>query len=219
MKKLIRIIAMTAVLCLFTGIAFAEFDLGVFRNEPSRTGKKTNQYTISIDDMEARGFIDCITYVDPRSTGYVFNYIDADMWIYVTHPDIYLANYGTKKFYPLPRIWFTYYTKDLTTYTTAIFKVNDNLYTFNNIYVDSKVSNWSKKVNYEVKMVCLISKEYKDFMDDWIANGTKTIKVRLKGKNESRDFEYPKEAQADALLLFQNFKDAGGYNLLPTNNK
>jgi len=56
-------------------------------------------------------------------------------------------------------------------------------------------------------------------MDAWIENGTNPIKVRLKDDYSGRDafdFIFPQAPQADILLMFQNFKDAGGYNLLPT---
>ena len=220
-KKLICLAMSIMLLILCFGTALAEgtsaqskFDLNIFRNQNSLKYNK-KQYIVTIDDMESRGFISLNGYILPSDDGHTYNYINADMWLYVCYPDVYLANYGTSKFYPIPRIWFEYYGKDLYTYQTAIFKIGETTYTFNNIHVSQNTSNWSKNCRFESKMVCVCKAEYKDFMNSWIANGTKQIKVRLKGTKNTQDFMLPSEAQADILLMFQNFKDAGGYNLLP----
>lgn len=102
---------------------------------------------------------------------------------------------------------------------TAFFKIGDTTYTFNDINVSYDTSNWSSDTVWNSKSVCLCSSDYIDFMDAWIANGITSIKVRLKGNKHSVDFYFPEEAQADTLLMFQNFKDAGGYALLPTYTK
>ena len=149
---------------------------------------------------------------------YTYDYLNCDTWLYVCYPDTYLAKYGTSNFYPVPRIWFEYYGKDLYTYTTAIFKIGDTTYTFDDIDVSYDTSNLSKLCKFESTMVCLCDVNYVDFMDAWIENGTASIKVRLKGNKDSKDFYIPAKAQADTLLMFQNFKEAGGYELLPRFN-
>ena len=223
MKKIVGLVLLVSM--LVTGlVAAAEngnlgFDLDVFYNQmrPDHSGNK--QYTVSLDDMEARGFISLNRWIMPDDYGYSFDYLDCGLWLYVCEPDIYLGQYGTALFYPLPRIWFEYDGKDLYTYDTAIFKIGDTIYTFNDIDVSYDTSNWSSDTVWNSKSVCLCNSNYIDFMDAWIANGTASIKVRLKGNKHSVDFYFPNEAQADTLLMFQNFKDAGGYALLPTYSK
>lgn len=192
------------------------FNLELFKSQISRTNPKYNQYSVIIDDMEARGFINLRGEQKfPDSDGYVYNFTKTGDWCYVVNPDILLRNYGTSKFVPIPRIWFTYYGVHLYTYDTAIFKIGENLYTFEDILVSFDKSNWSRSVNFETSMVCICnSKTHIDFINDWIANGTSPIKVRLKGQKDTRDFIYPEEAQADTLLMFKNFKDAGGLDYL-----
>ena len=92
---------------------------------------------------------------------------------------------------------------------------------FNDCGLTSSIqpSTWSKTTNWESDTVCLCYSNYIPFMDAWIENGTNPIKVRLKDDYSGRDafdFIFPQAPQADILLMFQNFKDAGGYNLLPT---
>lgn len=220
MKKILSLVLLS-VLLLTTLPATAlgadtGFDLNVFYKQLRPDGSGNSQYSVSIDDMEARGFISLNKIIWPDDDGYSFDYINADMWLYTCSPDIYLANYGTSKFYPLPRIWFEYNGKDLYTYDTAIFKIGDTTYTFNDINVSYDTSNWSRDTKWKSKSVCLCDSSRTAFMDAWIANGTALIKVRLKGNKHSLDFNLPKDAQADTLLMFKNFKDAGGYSLLPT---
>lgn len=182
-------------------------------------GVEDAQYSISLDDMEARGFISLNRMILPSDYGYTIDYLDCGYWLYVCEPDIYLANYGSAQFRPYPRIWFRYDGKDLYTYDTAIFKIGDTTYTFNDIDVSYETSNWSSDTVWSSKSVCICSGDYIDFMDAWIANETASIKVRLKGSKDSLDFYFPIEAQADTLLMFQNFKDAGGYAMLSASSR
>lgn len=220
MKKILSLVLLAALLLTTlptTALgASTGFDLNVFYKQLRLDGSGNSQYSVSLDDMEARGFISLNRYISPGDEGYTFDHINADMWLYTCYPDTFLANYGSSKFYPLPRIWFEYNGKDLYTYDTAIFKIGDTTYTFNDIDVSYDTSNWSHETNWESKSVCLCDSSYTTFMDAWIANGTASIKVRLKGNKDTIDFYLPKDTQADTLLMFQNFKDAGGYSLLPT---
>lgn len=223
MKKIVSLVLLVAML-MTSIVAVAEgeksdFDLNVFYDQMRLDNSGYKQYSVSLDDMEARGFISLNRLLTPRDRGYSFDYLDCGCWLYVCEPDIYLAKYGTAQFYPIPRIWFEYDGKDLYTYDTAIFKIGDTTYTFNDINVSYDTSNWSSDTVWNSKSVCLCSSDYIDFMDAWIANGITSIKVRLKGNKHSVDFYFPEEAQADTLLMFQNFKDAGGYALLPTYTK
>lgn len=223
MKKIVSLVLLIAM--LMTSIAAvaeedkSSFDLNVFYKQMRLDNSGNKQYSISLDDMEARGFISLNRWIFPSDEGYTFDYLDGEKWLYVCKPDIFLANYGTAKFYPIPRIWFEYDGKDLSTYDTAIFKIGVTTYTFNGIYVSYDTSNWNKYTVWASKSVCLCDSDYIDFMDAWIANGTAPIKVRLKGSKDSVDFYFPDEAQADTLLMFKNFKDAGGYALLPRYSK
>ena len=221
MKKLLGLVLLVAM--LMTNFAFAEnankkFDLDVFTSQKRVEDPKYNQYSVSLDDMEARGFISLNKTIFPDSTGYAYDHIGAGMWLYVCKPDIYLYQYGTKQFVPFPRIWFEYDGKELYTYDTAIFKIGGTTYTFDNIYVSYDTSNWNYDTKWSSKSVCICDREYIDFMEAWIANGTASIKIRLKGNRNTRDFACPQKVQKDILLMFQNFKDAGGYAYLPTLN-
>ena len=195
-----------------------KFDLNVFNNQTRPNDTLTNQYDISLDDMEARGFISINRSITPSNYDYTVDRFGYGSYLYVCYPDIYLAQYGTSGFYPVPRIWFEYYGKDMLTYDTVIFKIGDNTYTFYDSGISSsiKLSNWSREVDWESQSVCLCDSTYIDFMDAWIANGTAPIKVRLKCSKDTVDFILEEGSQADTLLMFQNFKDAGGYSLLPT---
>ncbi len=218
MKKMISLMLLLAL--LMTNFAYAEnankeFNLNVFTAQKRVEDPKYNQYRVSLDDMEARGFISLNKTISPNNTGYAYDHINAEMWLYVCKPDIYLYQYGTKQFVPFPRIWFEYDGKDLYTYDTAIFKIGDTTYTFNDIFVSYDTSNWNYDTKWSSKSVCVCDMDYISFMEAWIQNGTAPIKIRLKGNKNSRDFTCPKEAQKDILLMFENFKDAGGYALLP----
>ncbi|MBQ3574144.1 MAG: hypothetical protein IJA26_00610 [Clostridia bacterium] len=221
MKKIISMVLMIAMLVSFSALAetAGNFDLNVFYNQKRQDDALTNQYSISLDDMEARGFISINRSITPSNYDYTVDRFGYGSYLYVCYPDIYLAKYGTSGFYPLPRIWFNYYGKDMLTYETVIFKIGDNTFTFYESGVASSLdlSNWSREVDWQSKTVCLCDSTYIDFMDAWIANGTAPIKVRLKCNKDSVDFILEEGSQADTLLMFQNFKDAGGYTLLPTN--
>lgn len=223
MKKWISL--MLLFVMLTTSFAYAEnskeqFDLSVFYNQKRVKDTTTNQYSISLDDMEARGFISLNRYISPNNYDYTVDRYGWGNYLYVCYPDMYLANYGTSRFYPVPRIWFQYYGKEMYNYDTVIFKIGDYTYTFYDSAVTSslKLSNWSDDVTWESKTVCLCDTNYIAFMDAWIENGTAPIKVRLKCNNDTVDFYLKEGSQADTLLLFQNFKDAGGYAYLPTYN-
>lgn len=221
-------LVITMVILFACGGSFAEgssssFDLDVFRNQITIVRNPPNsetdcQYVIRIDDMEAQGIIS----LNGGGGGYptddsenTYHYMDSDRWLYTCEPDVILWKYGTTSFVPFPRIWFYYYGADLYTYETAIFKIGDTTYTFDNISVSYDTSNWSDECRFESKMVCICDATYTDFMDAWIANED-SIKVRLKGSKNTVDFNYPSKQQAYARLMFQNFRDAGGYDLLPT---
>lgn len=220
MKKVISLILMLMMLMSISAsaeTASGKFDLNVFYNQTRSTTSAEKQYSISIDDMEARGFISLYKYILPSDDNYTIDRFGFGSDLYVCYPDIYLAGYGTSNFYPIPRIWFEYYGKDMLIYETVIFKIGDTTYTFDECGVSSslKVSNWSNDVDWQSKTVCLFTDNYIDFMDAWIANGTAPIKVRLKCSKDTVDFILADGSQADTLLMFQNFKDAGGYALLP----
>lgn len=222
MKKIVSLVLMVAML-MTSIVAVAEgeksdFDLDVFRNQMRLDNSGYKQYSVFLDDMEARGFISLNREVSPGSNGYVYNYLSGYCF-YVCKPDVYLGKYGTASFYPIPRIWFEYDGRELYTYDTAIFKIGDTTYTFNDIDASYDTSNWNRDTVWHSESVCLCDSNYTEFMDAWIANGITSIKVRLKGNKDSVDFYFPEEAQADTLLMFQNFKDAGGYALLPTYTK
>ena len=223
MKRIISFTLMVTM--LLVNFAYAEtrdFNLDVFFNQMSISDEHTNQYTVIVDDMEARGFIKLKDKeFDPRAEDYRDD-VDGlgDGFLYICEPDIILASYGTPEFIPMPRIWFRYYGDYAYLYDTVIFKIGDTTYTFNNCALPSslQVSNWSSTTNFESQTLCLCYSDYIPFMDAWIANGTDPIKVRLKDDlsgRDSYDFIYPSVPQADILLMFQNFKDAGGYDLLP----
>lgn len=218
-KYLERLAACLMALCLFAGSAYADgFDMDVFRKQTTPGDDSKHQYSVSIDDMEARGFISMNYSSKYNDSGDTYNFYNLDMYLYVCEPDIYLANYGTSKFFPVPRVWVTYYGAELYTYDAAIFKIGDTTYRFDDVFVSNDTSNLTDECRFKSKIACICSADYTDFMDAWIANGTASIAVRLKGRNANTsdvDFSFPAHAQANTLLMFQNFKDAGGYALLP----
>lgn len=125
---------MTCAAALADSQSFS-LDLNVFYNQTRPKNDTLKQYSVSLDDMEARGFIDLNRTIFPSDRGYAHDYLDCDMWLYVCRPDIYLGQYVTPLAYALPRIWFEYDGADLYTYDTAIFKIGDTTYTFHDIGV------------------------------------------------------------------------------------
>ena len=67
MKKIISMVLMIAMLVSFSALAetAGNFDLNVFYNQKRQDDALTNQYSISLDDMEARGFISINRSITP----------------------------------------------------------------------------------------------------------------------------------------------------------
>ena len=79
MKKIVSLVLMVAML-MTSIVAVAEgeksdFDLSVFYDQMRLDNSGYKQYSVSLDDMEARGFISLNREVLPDSNGYVYNYL------------------------------------------------------------------------------------------------------------------------------------------------
>ena len=218
MKKIMALLILFVMTINIIPANAEGFDLDIFRNQSNIEPEHTDgQYNIKIDDMEARGFISILHegWSSLPDTRYTYSYTDYKM--YSTVPDIMLVNYGTNKFFPLPRIWFYYYGNDIMLYDTVIFKIDDMTYRFEDASVSVDTFFWNNDVPYLEKILCRCDASYIDFMNAWIEYEG-DIKVRIKSEEHYVDYIYPSIQQENIRLMFQNFKDAGGYELLPILN-
>ena len=81
---------MTSIVAMAEGEK-SDFDLNVFYDQMRLDNSGYKQYSVSLDDMEARGFISLNRLLTPRDRGYSFDYLGCGYWLYVCEPDIYLA--------------------------------------------------------------------------------------------------------------------------------
>ena len=205
MKKIYTMIIFIVILTLHNS-CFAEsnFDLQVFeRQKTSLLNGHPAMWRIDIDDMEQRGFISLNSDYDTKSYLYEGLY---DIYVEVK-PDVYLMNYGTSDFTPIPRIWLEFHSNSWLFADNAIFKIGDKTYTFDDISVDRSVDKYNSGIKEELVCICRDS----EFMDAWINNpSTPGIKMRLKGEHDYLDFYVTLGSHINVRTMFQNFKDAGG---------
>ena len=128
------------------------------------------------------------------------------------YPDIYVHDYGKATELPVLRIIIDFSYEDWLFADSAVFKLGDVTYTFNNIGSDSRREVGTNGYVYE-SLVILIGNENKEFIEA-ICEGKSDLLLRIKGTKGSKDFEVNRNGKffSDVKQMYDTMLSAGGFD-------
>lgn len=161
--------------------------------------KNDDNFVVTIDDMEPRGFISV-------STDNFNKLWQSDCYI---KPDVYINNPDGFMDFPIMRITVYYSAKEWLFADEAIFKIGNRRYTFSDIGDSSNRTVNGSNINE--RMVILIGKENLKFIED-IYHSDGIIKLRLKGDKTYKDFELKAHTNKIISRMYEIMYNSGGFN-------